>query len=213
MSIDVMQVLLSVNAILKGHFVLTNENHADTYVNKDAVYPHTELISELCREMARGLFDADLGIQVVIGPALGGIALSQYVAGHLSRHFGKEILSVYAEKAEGGFVFKRGYDKLIAGKKALVVEDVLTTGKSVRRVVEAARACGADVRAVSALVNRGRVSREAVGDVPVFNCLLSVDIPSYSEGECPFCKQDVPVNTDVGKGKEYLAKLSGIHTL
>src|SRR3990167_9525772 len=153
---EVLQVLGKVGAVIAdSHIVYTSGKHGTAYVNKDAIYPHTAETSSLCRAIAERF--ADDNVQVVIGPAIGGVILSQWTAHHLTEMNGHEVLGVYAEKSEGGdnFVIKRGYDKLIAGKNVLVVEDVLTTGGSVRKVIEAVRALGGNVIGLGALCDRG----------------------------------------------------------
>lgn len=106
----------------------------------------------------------------------------------------------------GNYVIKRGYDKLIAGKKVLVVEDILTTGGSVKKTVEAVRAIGGEVAGVAALCNRGGVTAEDIGDVPELFSLVNITLESWEASECPLCAQGVPINTSVGKGKEFLSQ-------
>src|SRR5262249_38293623 len=116
------QILAESGAIVtNSHIVYTSGRHGSAYVNKDAVYPHTARVSELCRLIADAV--AGHAIDIVCGPATGAIILSQWTGHHLGRP------AVYAEKAsEGGMVLKRGYDRLVAGKRVLLVEDVLNTG-------------------------------------------------------------------------------------
>lgn len=199
-----LEVLQRTGALLVGHFVLTSGRHAREYVNKDALYPHTEETSQLCRGIA-GF--ADFGTQVVAAPAIGGVILSQWVAYHLSILLGTEVLAVYAEPGPGDtLIFKRGYDLLIPGRKVLVVEDVLTTGGLAKKVVDAVRALQGEVTGVCVLSNRGGVTVVGLGNVPWLHALTTIPMESYTEDECPSCKEGVPVNTDVGKGKEFLAR-------
>jgi len=143
----------------------------------------------------------------VVAPAVGGTILSQWVAHHLSDLVGREVLAVYADKAEGDeFVIKRGYDKLVSGKRVLVVEDVLTTGGSAKKVVDVVRQIGGEVIALGVLCNRGGITPQDVSDVPELFALVNVSLDAWDEAECPLCAQNVPINTDVGKGREYLAK-------
>lgn len=201
---QVLETLQKVGAFRSGHFVFVSGLHADTYVNKNAMYPYTREMSQLCKSIA-DLF-AGQGIDAVVGPSTGGIILSQWVADHLSDAAGKQVYSTYADKDGDGFVIKRGYDEVIKGKKIIVVEDLVTTGGSLRKVVEAARAAGADVAGAVAVCNRGDVTREMVGNPPVFHSLLTVQLDQWPEAECELCKQGIPVNIDVGHGKEYLSK-------
>lgn len=202
----VLEILQKVGAFRAGHFVFVSGLHADTYVNKNAMYPYTRAISELCKGIAEKF--AGRGIEAVVGPATGGIILSQWVAHHLSELDGRDVYSTYADKDGDAFVIRRGYDDLIKGKKILVVEDLVTTGGSLKKVVEAARAAGSEVLAAVAVCNRGQVTREAVGNPPEFISLLTVHLDQWAEEACDFCKRGIPVNTDVGHGKEFLAKKS-----
>jgi len=145
---------------------------------------------------------------MVIAPAIGGVILSQWTAHHLTEINGHEVFGVYAEKSEGGdaFVIKRGYDKLIAGKNVLVVEDVLTTGGSAKKVVEATRAIGGKVIGLGVLCNRGGIKPQDVAHVPVLTALVNVRLDAWDEAVCPLCERGIPINTDVGRGREFLAR-------
>lgn len=207
---EVLEILGKVKAVIKdSHVVYTSSKHGSAYVNKDAVYPYTATIARLCAEIALR-FSSD-NVEVVIAPAIGGVILTQWVTHYLegmASTCGK-VLAVYAEKAEGDtFVIKRGYDKLVAGKRVLVVEDFLTTGGSAKKVVEAVRAIGGEVVGLGVLCNRGDITAKDVGDVPKLEALLQVKLDAWDEADCPLCKAGVPVNTDVGKGREFLARKS-----
>jgi len=192
--------------ISHSHIVYTSGKHGDTYINKDGIYPHTKEISKLCLEIAKNFMDNN--IQVVIAPAIGGVILSQWIAKHLTTLTKKEVLSVYAEKTNDGnsFIIKRGYDKLVVGKNVLVVEDVLTTGGSAKKVVEATRAIGGKVVGLGVLCNRGGITKEDVACVPKLFSLINMKFDAWDEAKCPLCAKNIPINTDVGKGREYLEK-------
>jgi orotate phosphoribosyltransferase len=149
----------------------------------------------------------DANVEAVIGPAIGAAILAQWVAFHLSELTGREIPAVFAEKdGQGGFIIKRGYDQVIKGKRTLVVEDLTTTGGSIAKVVVAASAAGADIVGAIALVNRGDVTKEGVGNPPVFDQLLNLDLESWEESACELCQAGIPVNTDIGHGREFIAR-------
>jgi len=209
---EVQEVMIEAGAILQGHFVLASGKHGDTYVNKDAIYPDTGTISRLCWELTYifgPIFQLGTRRRVVIAPAVGGVILSQWVADHLTTLLDRKVLSLYADKGDdGGFVIKRGYEEIIPDSDVLVGEDVLTTGKSARQVVEAVRAHGGNVIGVGALCNRGRVTAKDLGGVPKLHALLNIDLESWPEEACPLCQSEIPINTNVGKGKEYLARLA-----
>ncbi len=203
----ILQVLNKVGAVItNSHIVYTSGKHGSAYVNKDAVYPHTGDTEQLCCCLAVEFLHDN--VEVVIAPAIGGVILSQWTAHLLTKMSGREVLGVYAEKAESGdsFVIKRGYDKLVAGKNVLVVEDVLTTGGSAKKVIEAVRAIGGNVVGLGVLCNRGGITPQDVADPPKLVALVNVKLDAWDEAGCPLCAQGVPINTDVGKGREYLAR-------
>jgi len=201
---DITEILKRVNAVItNGHFVFASGRHSDTYVNKNALYVHTEETSKVCQLFAEK--NKDLDIEVVVGPALGGIILSQWTAWHLSKIKGKEILSVHTEKdSNEDQVFKRDYDKLVKGKNVLVVEDITTTGSSVKKAADEVREAGGNVLMVCAMINRNpdKVTSEIIG--APFSYLGAFEAKDFEESECPLCEQNIPININVGHGKKYL---------
>ncbi|MFA6354980.1 MAG: orotidine-5'-phosphate decarboxylase [Candidatus Paceibacterota bacterium] len=102
------------------------------------------------------------------------------------------------------FTIKRGQDRFIPGKRILIVEDILTTGGSVKKVVKIVELLAGEIVGVGALCNRGGVTPEQIGNVPVLKALVNVKLEAFDETDCPYCKEGVPINTSVGKGAEYL---------
>jgi len=190
--------------ITGSHIVYTSGKHGEAYLNKDAIYPHTNEISQVCFEIAKRYKEKE--IEVVAAPALGGIILSQWTAYHLSKMTGKEVLGIYTEKTpDKNQVFTRGYGKLVYGKKVLVVEDITTTGGSVIKVISSIKKAGGIVIGVCVLANRDpeNINSNTIG-VP-FQSITEIKLNAWEEKECPLCKKGIPINTQVGKGKEYLS--------
>ncbi len=208
MAKTVLDTLKKVGAVITDdHFVYTSGKHGSVYVNKDAVYPHTKETAQIGKMFAEKFKNTN--IDIVAAPALGGIILSQWTAFYLSKLKGKEILGVYTEKgADKTMIFTRGYDKLIKGKKVLVIEDLITTGGSVKKVVDVVRATEGKVVGVGVMVNRvpDFVNAKML-DVPKFEALGVVKASAVDEAECPLCKKNIPVNIKIGHGKKYLEQL------
>ncbi|HMS22343.1 MAG TPA: phosphoribosyltransferase family protein [Candidatus Levybacteria bacterium] len=202
---DVLAILKKVGAIITDdHFVYTSGLHGAIYINKDALYPHTEDASQVGMLLARKAEDLD--VDVVVGPALGGIILSTWTAYHLSSLKNKEILGIYTEKDENkNQVFTRNYDTLVKDKNVLIVEDLTTTGGSVKKVVESVRNAMGRVTAVLVMVNRNPklVNGETIG--APFISLGELPVETWTEEKCPLCKEGKPINTRVGHGKKYLS--------
>lgn len=201
---EVIEILKKIGAVITGdHFVYTSGKHGEVYINKDAVYPHTVETSRIGELFAETFKNED--IDVVAAPALGGIILSQWTAFHLSQKKGKEVLGVYTEKTpEKDQIFTRGYDKLVAGKRVLVIEDLTTTGGSVKKVVDSVKAVGGTVVAVGVMVNRDpeHVTSDVIG-APL-SALGVLKAEAFDEAACPFCKENRPININVGHGKKYM---------
>jgi orotate phosphoribosyltransferase len=217
MDTNVLTILKKVHAVLTDdHFVYTSGKHGSVYINKDAVYPHTESASAIGKLFADTFRTKN--IQVVVAPAIGGTILSQWTAFHLSKITKREVLSAYTEKdsgqhtsaAESNQVLRRGYDAIVKGKQVLVIEDLTTTGISVKKVVDAVRAAGGSVVAVCVMVNRDplHVTSESVG--APFSSLAVLEADAVEAKDCPLCKKGVPINTSVGHGKKFLEERKGI---
>ena len=190
--------------ITNDHIVLTSGKHADCYVNKDAIYPHTKDIAKICREIAKKFQGKK--IDVVAAPALGGIILSQWTAYYLSKLTKSEVLGVYTEKTpDKNQIFTRGYDKLVKGKKVLIVEDVVTTGRSVQKVVKSVREAGGVPVSICVLFNRNpeMINSKSMG--VSFYSLAELKMNAYEEANCPLCKKNIRINLSVGKGREFFA--------
>ncbi len=208
----ILKILDEVGAIITAdHLVYTSGKHGSAYINKNALFVYPEKTSQLCWAIAR-LFKEDkvdvvvvvvgvvVVVVVVVGPATGGIILATLTSMHLS------ALNAYAEKDEKeGFIIKRDMDNLLPGKNVLVVEDILNTGGSAKKVVEAVRKHDGNVIGVGVLCNRGGVTAQDLANVPRLEALVNVTLDAYDEAACPLCKAGVPINQEIGKGREYLA--------
>lgn len=204
---DILQILKGAGAVITDdHFVYTSGKHGSVYVNKDALYPHTEMASAVGRLFAEKYKDA--GVEVVVGPMLGGVILSQWTAHHLSRLCGREVLSVYTEKDDqkSQIFSRRRYDRHVTGKKTLIVEDITNTGGSAKKVVEAVQNAGGDIVALCVMINRNPrdINSKTMG--APFDALGVIEAEAYEANECPLCKKEVPINTEIGHGKEFLAQ-------
>lgn len=169
-------------AILRGHFQFASGRHGDLYIEKFRILQWPDITSELCRGIA-GHFAGQANI--VAGPTTGGVILAYETARQLG------LPGIIAERREAGHgrEFKRGFE-LGPGDRVLVVDDVLTTGGSVRDVLEAVRARGAEPIGVGMLIDRtgGNVDF----GVPFYAC-MAYEAASWSPDECALCREGVPL--------------------
>jgi orotate phosphoribosyltransferase len=143
--------------------------------------------------------------EILCGPATGGLIVAQWTAFELGLPavFAEHSPPRTAQQLRGEFTFHRGYERLVAGKRVLVVDDVVNTGLSVRQTATAVRQAGGEVIAIAALVDRGNVNAETL-EVPEYAYLLEYDIPDWPAADCPLCKAGVPINTRYAHGQDFL---------
>jgi orotate phosphoribosyltransferase len=168
-------------ALLEGHFRLTSGLHSPGFMQCALVLQHPA-DAEACGAEVADLVRA-LGAQVVLSPALGGIVIGQEVGRALG------VRAIFAERQDGTLMLRRGFS-LAPGEKVLVVEDVVTTGKSTRETIEVARAAGAQVIGAASIIDRSG-GQQAL-DVP-YHSLATVTLPTYSPESCPLCAAGQPV--------------------
>ncbi len=190
--------------VTESHIVYTSGKHGTAYVDKDRVSLDPEFLNIFAQSIATDLLSER--IEVVVAPALGAITLGSWTAYHLASLSHTNVKSMIAEKTLGDFFLRPKDDALISGKRVLVVEDILTTGGSALKVVEAVRAKGGEVVAVAVLCNRGEVTPEMIGGVPKLLALANMKLDAWDEADCPMCREGIPINTEVGKGREFLAR-------
>jgi orotate phosphoribosyltransferase len=170
-------------ALLTGHFRLSSGLHSDRYLQCARLLQWPDRAERAGVELASKL--AEFSPTVVVSPAMGGLIIGHEVARSLKLPF------LFAERGEGGFTLRRGF-RLDPDSRVVIVEDVFTTGKSTREVMDMIAALGAKVVAVGSIVDRGLP--EDAFTVPA-RSLLSLSVPSWPEPECPLCGKGVPLDT------------------
>jgi len=179
---EALKLLEQAGAVRRGHFVLSSGLHSSVYVQCAQVLQHPEQAARLAAALVAKA--GWKGVETVVAPALGGVVWGY----ELARQLGARALFV-ERNAEGRFELRRGF-QLGRGERVLVAEDVLTTGGSTRETLGVARASRAEVVGVAALVDRSGGSVEL--NVRTW-ALVRLDLETYAVGECPQCRNGVPV--------------------
>ncbi len=180
---EVMKKFEQAGAIQKGHFKLTSGVHSDTYIQCAQVMQHPEFMHSLCSELGKKFRGDD--IDVIVGPAIGGIIMAHVMA----RVLGPWVRAIFTERENGKMTLRRSFE-INQGEKVLVVEDVTTTGSSVREVMDIVKSRQGKVVGVGVLIDRsgGKVDFGIKTEK-----LLTVDIKTYLPKECPLCKRGILV--------------------
>ncbi len=173
----VLEIFREAGVLLEGHFLLTSGKHSNRYLQCAKIFRHTKYSEELCAALAKQF--ADEKIDVVIGPAMGAVQMAYEV----SRHVGCE--NFFAEREDGKMTLRRGF-VVTPGMRCLLVEDVVTTGGSIKEVKELVEASGGIVVGIGSIVNRSGGSVDF--GVP-YKAVIEVDVQSWEADECPMCKE------------------------
>lgn len=179
---EVIKLFQESGSLLFGHFIYTSGRHGNQFLQASRILQYPDRVEKLCTAMADKFRDAD--VQLVVGPATGGIILAYETARQLG------CRGVFVEKSEdGGMELRRGFH-LEPGTRVLVVEDVITTGGSVKKAIDHLRERGAEIVGVSVLMDRS--AGEAQFDCP-FAPLSDITLESWSPEECGLCESGEPL--------------------
>lgn len=176
------KLFTKLGAIQNGHFILTSGKHSDTYVQCARILERpdvtAELIKQLCRPYQKSRID------VVAGPAVGGIIISYEIARFL------KAKAVYMERVDDKLILRRGFE-IKPGEQVIVAEDVITTGGSVKEVVDVITGQGGKVMGIIALVDRRPEKTDELFDIR-FDSIIKVTPPIYEPADCPLCHKGTP---------------------
>ena len=181
MTDNVEEIFQKAGALLKGHFLLASGLHSPVYWEKFRVLQFPNYTEQLCRMIADHF--RKQGIQAVAGPTTGGIILAFEVAKQLG------VRSLFAEKEGDERVFRRGFN-IDPGERVLVVDDILTTGGSIREVMAAVNKPGGKIIGIGVLVDRSEQKLDF--GVPLFSCHRAATT-TYKPEDCPLCAARIPL--------------------
>ncbi|KAA3635296.1 MAG: orotate phosphoribosyltransferase [Calditrichaeota bacterium] len=179
---ELLKLFKDSNALLEGHFKLTSGKHSDIYYEKFTLLKQPAICTKICAQMSENL--KQYQPEIIVGPTTGGIIIAYDVARYLGRD------AIYAEAAEnGGREFKRGFS-LEKGQKVAIVDDVLTTGRSVFEVIDLVNKYEAEIVGLGLMLDRsnGNVSF----DYPYF-ALTTVKANAWEPEDCPLCKDKIEI--------------------
>ncbi len=178
---EIMQRLEKFGVLQEGHFLLSSGLHSDKYLQCAQILQYPEQAEKLGAALAQKF--SVQKIDLVVGPALGGVVFAHEVA----RSIG--CRGIFTERKDGIMQLRRGFS-IEPGNRVLIVEDVVTTGKSALEVLEVVKNEGAEIAGIGSIVDRSPQDFE----MPVpFQALLRVEVEIYSPRDCPLCEQGLPL--------------------
>lgn len=173
---EVLEVFREAGALLNGHFILSSGLRSPVFLQKARVFMQPDKAEKLCRALAEKIRAEGYGdVSQVVSPAVGGIIPGYETARHLG------VPAIYTERVNGVFELRRGFE-IRPGEKVIIVEDIVTTGLSIRECIEAVRGLGANVVAAACLIDRS--GGEADVGVPLV-ALTQYKVPAYPADALP----------------------------
>ena len=169
---NIYKLLVDRGAIMEGHFVLTSGLHSNKYVEKFRVLEDPESLEIICKEMANKYRDDN--IEIVVSAAIGGILISSGVAKELG------VKGIFCERVDGEMVFKRGFS-IPEGANVLVVEDIVTTGGSIKEILQILDLLNINLIGVCTLAHRG----DSIDFGCDYDTLVNIDIETWEESQVP----------------------------
>jgi len=177
---EIIRLFKEKEVMLEGHFLLTSGRHSDKYMQCARLFQYPDVSEAICKQLAEQF--AGLQVDLVAGPAIGGIIMAY----EMSRQLG--VKNIFAERENGVMTLRRGFE-VPKGARVLVTEDVVTTGGSVKEVIELIRSLGGEVVAVGSVVDR---SNGAVDFGVPYKAVLTMEVTSFAPEECPLCASGIP---------------------
>jgi len=168
----------------KGHFLLSSGLHSGDYLQCALYLAEPRRAARAGELLAAALADAVSGIDLVVSPAMGGLIIGHETARALGLPF------LFTERADGEMVLRRGF-AVAPGQQIVIVEDVVTTGKSTREVIRILETAGAEVVGLASMVNRS--GNPNPFEPKPYRALLEVSFPTWSADDCLLCRDGIPI--------------------
>ena len=179
MSNEVLELLEKIEGVLHGHFCLTSGLHSNIYFQCAKLYQYPDIVEKIGKKLAEALKDVEF--DTIVAPAIGALIIGYETA----KQAGKRNL--FVERKDGVMQLRRGY-QLTKGEKIVIIEDVITTAKTIKETIDATKDFGVEVAAVGCIVDRtcGKTGLN-------IKSLMQIDPVTYEPDKCPLCKEGLPL--------------------
>jgi len=178
-NVDVKKLLQDNDGLLSGHFCLTSGLHSDTYFQCAKLYQYPPVVKTLAQELAKKL--ENIEFDTIVAPAIGAVIFGYEVAAACGKR------NLFVERKDGVMQLRRGYN-LKKGEKVVIIEDVITTARTIFETKDAIKEFEVDVVGVGCIVDR---SQGKLKDKLEITSLLQVEPITYEPDNCPLCKQGI----------------------
>ncbi|EEI83440.1 orotate phosphoribosyltransferase [Anaerococcus tetradius] len=170
-----LELLKKSDALLEGHFILSSGKHSNRYIQCAKLIENPVYCEEVAKIIADKLKEEVIEVDLCVGPAMGGVIISY----ELARALG--VKAIFTERENGQMTLRRGFH-IEKGMKVIIVEDVITTGKSSFETVDVIKGCGAEVLALTSIVNRS--NKDEINNLPIISA-TKIDVETWDEDQLP----------------------------
>ena len=177
-----LELLKKSDALLEGHFILSSGKHSNKYIQCAKLIENPVYCEEVANIIGEKLKEKGIEVDLCVGPAMGGVIISY----ELARALG--VNAIFTERENGQMTLRRGFE-IKEGMKVIIVEDVITTGKSSFETVDVIRSCGAEVLALTSIVNRS--NKDEINGLPIISA-TKIDVDTWDEDEIPEELKNIP---------------------
>ncbi|MCI5972833.1 MAG: orotate phosphoribosyltransferase [Anaerococcus sp.] len=177
-----LELLKKSDALLEGHFILSSGKHSNKYIQCAKLIENPVYCEEVAQIIGEKLKEKGIEVDLCVGPAMGGVIISY----ELARKLG--VNAIFTERENGRMTLRRGFE-IKEGMKVIIVEDVITTGKSSFETVDVIRSCGAEVLALTSIVNRS--NKDEINGLPIISA-TKIDVDTWDEDEIPDELKNIP---------------------
>ena len=176
------ELLKKSNALLEGHFILSSGKHSDKYVQCAKLIQNPKYCEEVAKIIAEKVKEAGIKVDLCVGPAMGGIIIAYEVARALG------VDAIFTERENNEMTLRRGFE-IKEGQKVIIVEDVITTGKSSFETVDVIKTHGGDVVALTSIVNRSHV--DEINGLPIISA-VKIEVNAWDPDDIPDDLKNIP---------------------
>ena len=177
-----LELLKKSDALLEGHFILSSGKHSNKYIQCAKLIENPVYCEKVANIIGEKLKEKGIEVDLCVGPAMGGVIISY----ELARVLG--VNAIFTERENGQMTLRRGFE-IKEGMKVIIVEDVITTGKSSFETVDVIRSCGAEVLALTSIVNRS--NKDEINGLPIISA-TKIDVDTWDEDEIPDELKNIP---------------------
>lgn len=170
-----LELLKKSNALLEGHFLLSSGKHSDRYIQCAKLIAHPDYCEEVAKIIAEKIKEKSIKVDLCVGPAMGGIIIAYEVARALG------VPAIFTERVDNLMTLRRGFE-IEEGANVIIVEDVITTGKSSFETVDVIKNHGGNVLALTSIVNRSK--KDEINGLPIISA-TKLDINTWDADDLP----------------------------